>query len=145
LFRDDPISLSARRISSDERFREVEEAVSVEMLFPKARLASFICSFGAFDSSYYQVVGTNGRIRLENAYEYTEAMKLLLDSEKQSKTFMFPKQDQFGAEIEYLSDCIIQNRVPEPSGVEGLTDLHIIEAIEKSAQSKHSVSLWSLP
>jgi hypothetical protein len=46
----------------------------------------------------------------------------------------FPEKDQFAGEIEYFSNCVIQNKVIEPDGNEGQVDVAIIEAIYKSAK-----------
>ena len=58
-----------------------------------------------------------------------------------TKTTKFPERDQVGPEIAYFSDCVLNNRVPEPSGLEGLADLMIIEAIEKSCESGRAIKL----
>lgn len=61
--------------------------------------------------------------------------------EGKSKRKKFPKHDQFGAELEYFSDCISRNRDPEPSGVEGLADIRIVRAILESANRREPVQL----
>ncbi len=58
--------------SDDERFTEVEEMVSASLVFPRDRLATFVCSFGASDVSNYQIVGTRGDLVVNNAYEFCE-------------------------------------------------------------------------
>ena len=44
------------------------------------------------------------------------------------------KTDQFAAEMDYFSACIIKNRDPEPSGAEGLADIRVIQAINKPSK-----------
>jgi glucose-fructose oxidoreductase len=41
----------------------------------------------------------------------------------------------------YFSDCILQNKEPEPSGREGLIDVKIIEALYRSARTAAPVTL----
>jgi hypothetical protein len=53
----------------------------------------------------------------------------------------FPKHDQFAAELVYFSNCILNNRTPEPSGEEGLADVRIVEALYKSIDSGKPVKL----
>lgn len=141
LFKEDPISVMANFSSTDSRFAEVEEAASVSIVFPDGKLANFVCSFGAADKSKYEVVGTEGSLILENAYDYAQKMKLSLAEEKKSQKFNFPKEDQFGAEIDYFSNCIVHNFDPEPSAQEGPIDVAIIEAIENSAMSGQRITL----
>jgi glucose-fructose oxidoreductase len=50
-------------------------------------------------------------------------------------------RDQFGPEVIYFSDCILRNREPEPSGAEGLRDVHIIRSLYESAETGMAVKL----
>ncbi len=54
------------------------------------------------------------------------------------------KRDQFASELLYFSDCIIQNREPEPSGLEGLQDVRIVQALYESAETGKAVTLRPL-
>ena len=57
----------------------------------------------------------------------------------------FAKRDQFAAQIDYFSDCIRENRTPEPSGLEGLADVRVVRALYESARSGKAVALPPLP
>ena len=48
-------------------------------------------------------------------------------------------------EIAYFSDCILKNRTPEPSGLEGLADVRIVRALYESARSGTAVTLPPFP
>jgi predicted dehydrogenase len=57
----EPVSVSAEAARpEDPRFRDVEEMTTVTMRFPQERLAQFVCSFGMFDVSQFQIWGTQG-------------------------------------------------------------------------------------
>jgi len=131
--------------SGDARFTEVPETVHVIMKFPEERIANFICSFGAADRSRYEVVGTNGSIVVDPAFEYAEGLgyELTIGERKQRKKFA--KSDQFAPELIYFAQCVRANRRPEPSGTEGLIDVAIIEAIHRSIASGHWESLDDAP
>lgn len=45
-------------------------------------------------------------------------------------TRVFPNRNQFAAEIVHFSDCVLNDEKPEPSGLEGLSDVRIIEPID---------------
>ncbi len=128
----------------DQRFGRVEEMTSVVMRFPHERIASFTCSFGAADTSTYALIGTKGVLRADPACEYAMAIKhqLTIGETKSSRTFS--KRDQFAAELVYFSDCIVKDKEPEPSGLEGMADVRIIEAIYESARMKRTVHLPEL-
>lgn len=121
--------------SRDPRFREIDETIVGVMRFKDERIASFTCSFGAADRSTFTVVGTRGRITLDPAYEYAEGLSSRAALDGRERTKQTGKHDQFAAELLYFSDCIRQNRQPEPSGIEGLADIRVIEAMQKSIKS----------
>lgn len=125
----------------DRRFREVPDTVSAIMKFPGERIASFTCSFGAADRSTYAVVGTKGSITLDPAYDFTKALAYTLRTNGRTRERRLEKSDQFAPELLYFSDCILQDREPEPSGQEGLSDVRVIEAIHQSLESGRWVQL----
>jgi glucose-fructose oxidoreductase len=51
------------------------------------------------------------------------------------------KHDQFAAELLYFSDCILRDRQPEPSGLEGLQDVAIVQALVESADTGRVVRI----
>jgi len=142
LFREEPAEVFAASANDGEaRFRKTEEMTSALMRFPGARLATFTCSFGAAPVSSYTVVGTKGSVIADLAYEYSEGLQLRVTINEKTRVRNFPKCDQFAAELVYFSDCILQDKEPEPSGVEGLADVRIIEAIYESARTAKPVRL----
>lgn len=146
LFRDEPTEIFAMTANNGEkRFKNVEEMTSVVMRFPEERIATFTCSFGAADVGRYALVGTEGSLLSDPAYEYAMAIKHELTIGEKKKTRTFPKRDQFAAEIVYFSECILQDQDPEPSGLEGLADVRIVEAIYQSAKTGKVVELPELP
>jgi predicted dehydrogenase len=145
LFRAEPTSVMAFSANNGEkRFQKVDEMTSVVMRFPGERLATFTCSFGAADVSRYTLTGTKGVLTAEPAYDYSMALKhrVTIDEKTISKTFR--KHDQFAAELIYFSDCILHNKEPEPSGLEGLADVRIVRAIDESAQTGRIIELPEL-
>lgn len=142
LFRDEPVEvLSASATGNDDRFTEVEEMISVVLRFPGERLASFTCSFGASSMDQFDLVGTEASLHVEPAYTYSGEMKWTLRSGNDLKERSFPPGDQFAGELTYFSNCILHGRKPEPSGIEGLADVRIINAIFESSLLGRPVSI----
>lgn len=144
LFQDEPIAVLATAANNgEERFREVDEMTSVILRFPKERLATFTCSFGAARVSTYQVVGTKGSLRVDQAYVvYGDITHTLtIDGEVQERTFK--SHDQIAGVFIYFSDCILQNKNIEPSGEEGLIDVQIINALYQSLTTGSFVQINS--
>jgi glucose-fructose oxidoreductase len=131
--------------SRDPRFREIDESVMGLMRFADERLASFNCSFGAADRSTYMVTGTRGSITLDPAYEYAQGLGFTLTLGDRKRKRQFSKRDQFAAELKYFSQCILDNRSPEPSGEEGLADVRIIEAMHRSIKGGRWVDIKPIP
>jgi predicted dehydrogenase len=142
LFQEEPIEAFAYSANNGEpRFSKCDEMTSVMLRFPGERLANFVCSFGSSDVATYQVVGTRGDLVMESAYEYSETLVRHLTVDGDTKTKRYKKRDQFAPELVYFSNCILKGKNPEPSGVEGLIDVQIINAIYQSASSGKAVSL----
>jgi len=133
LFQDEPIAVFATVANNgEERFQEVAEMTSAILRFPGDRLATFTCSFGAAKVDNYQVIGTKGDLKVENAYSIKEDIIHILTVEDQIIERIFKTRDQLAAEFAYFSDCILQNKNVEPSGEEGLIDIQIIRALYQS-------------
>ncbi len=124
----------------DQRFREIPETVAVVMKFPQERIASFTCSFGSADRSSYEIVGTKGSITLDPAFEYAQGVEYTLRLGRRQREKRYEKSDQFAPELLYFSDCILRNCEPEPSGEEGIADIRVIEALNRSIETGKWVS-----
>src|SRR6185312_8598259 len=109
----------------DHRFKEIPETVAVVMKFPQERIASFTCSFGGADRS---------------AYEYAQGVEYMLRLGKRQRQKQYEKSDQFAPELIYFSDCILRDLEPEPSGEEGIADVRVIEALNRSIETGKWVS-----
>jgi predicted dehydrogenase len=142
LFQQNPIEVSTFAVKgTDRRFREVDEMSGALLRFPDGRLASFVCSFGATDVSSYEIIGTKGRLQVDPAFEYVGPLVHRLTLNGKTKTTRFPASDQFAAELVYFSDCIRRNSEPEPSGVEGLIDVQIVQALYRSSAHRKPIGL----
>jgi predicted dehydrogenase len=142
LFQAEPLEVTAfRGQGTDERFTETDEMTSALLRFPGNRIAHFTASQGAADVSEFRVVGTKGDLRLDGAFGYhAKSHEFLTIDGKTDETTTSP-HDQFAAELVYFSQCILEDREPEPSGEEGLADVQILEAIVQAANLGHKVAL----
>ena len=122
-------------------FPGVDDTTSAVMRFEGDRLATFTSSFGAADVSRYRVIGTEGDISVEPAFEYAEPLEYTLTRKGRETRRKGPHVDQFAAELLYFSDCILENREPEPSAEEGAWDLRIIDALYESNRKGEPISL----
>lgn len=142
VFQSEPTEVAAFTASSeDPRFREVPEMVSAVLRFPKDRLATFNCGFGEATVSRYSVIGTEGEIGMESGFSFNSPITRTIQKGEQTESKTFPLGDQIAPEIVYFSGCVLKGRDPEPSGLEGLIDMEIMEAIEQSAREGKSIRM----
>ena len=142
LLRKEPIEAFAWSFRKDlKRFAEVDEMMTSALKFPGEVAAAFTTSFGADDSGAYEIVGTQGSLRVDPAYEYAGELRHILTVKGEKRERTFRKRDQFAPEIIYFADCILEGRKPAPSGEEGEADVRIIEALYRSAETGKPIRL----
>jgi predicted dehydrogenase len=142
LFGAEPAQVMAMTARTSRRYGgDVDESAVALIRFPDERLAHVHTSFGEERESAFTIFGEEGFIRLTNAYRYDapRTMRIVRDGEAEELTF--EPTDQFASEIAYFSECILRDRQPEPSGIEGLQDVRIVEAIYRSARDGRPVTL----
>ena len=145
LFQAMPTEVFAFRASKAEpRFKEIEEMITAVLRFPGERLATFTVSYGANPMGQYRVVGTEGDLEVTPGYTWQKGLTHKLTvGEKKSDT-SYGKSDHFGGETKYFSDCVLDDKHPEPDGEEGLADVLVIKAIEESMATGKPVAVKGL-
>ena len=119
----------------------VDDTLSAVMRFPGDRLAQFCVSNSVAGVSSYRIGGSDGELRVEPAYEYVEPIEHHLTIDEDTTTKTFKRGDQFAPELRYFSECILEDREPEPSGEEGFCDVRVVEALLVSAREARPVVL----
>ncbi|HET9988818.1 MAG TPA: Gfo/Idh/MocA family oxidoreductase [Kofleriaceae bacterium] len=147
LFRAEPLEVTALRYatSHDARFKAVDEACAATLRFPGDRVAQLACSFGAYERSHYELIGTEGVITLTHAYDYAKPKVMCVEGVHGLRHRTFEIRDQVAAELEYFARCVYDDVEPEPSGWEGLADIRIIQAAQVAARSGRSVPIDPQP
>ena len=135
LFGAEPVEVFATGVCTDPDRFHFEDTVAVTLKFPGERIAAFTLSYNGSDVDDFRVVGTKGDLFSHPAYQIGTATEHLRTTGKKRYTERFPRTDQFGGELKYFSDCILKDREPEANGEEGLLDVRVIEAIERSLQT----------
>ena len=136
LFEDEPTEAFATGLRHPEAgLGDLDDTVSVVLRFPKNRIAQFVVSYYGNKLDTFVVAGTKGSLELNPAYMYSKPLEhyeVIGDKEEHRS---FKNTDHFGGEMKYFSDCILKGRDPEPNGLEGLSDVRVIEAIHRSLKS----------
>ena len=120
---------------------DVDEGTVGLIRFPDERLAELHTSFGEEPTAVLRILGEDGWILLHNAYRHDVAVTLELVRRGRREELAFEPTDQYAAEISYFSSCVLLDRHPEPSGVEGLQDVRLVEAIYRSSRDGRPVTL----
>lgn len=142
LFGAEPRRVSAHAVFGERSgMPEVDETTSAVLHFDGDRLATFTCSFDAADVSTYRVVGTEGQIAVDPAFEYAEPLAYTMTVGERTSRRRGRKHDQFAAELVYFSTCVQRSEAPEPSGREGAWDVRIVDAILESARRGETIAL----
>jgi predicted dehydrogenase len=141
LFRAEPSEVVAFSATGDDpRFGPSEEMTAALLRFPGERLAQFVSSFGATFNASYEVIGTKGKLRLDPGFG-GETSHHYLTIDGRTTQHDHHDHDHFGPQLSYFSDCILQDREPEPNGEEGLIDVLIVEALYRSAREGCAMQL----
>jgi predicted dehydrogenase len=143
---EEPIEVFAYWYSSpgNPLFKEIEELISWQMKFPSGVIASSFSHYNVHESRNYRVLCEKGWLHVDKAYAY-KGQKLSTGRAEgkieRQEDIGLAETDQFGAEMDHFSDCILKNKRPFTPGEEGLQDHIIMEAIYRSAREGKPVKI----
>jgi predicted dehydrogenase len=139
---EEPTEVNAMEFTTpgDPRFKEVEETINFQLRFPSGVLANATSSYGCAYRSHFRALTKNGYIELDPAMFYTGARLRVYRGGTLEEVFIEPR-DHFAAEMEHMSQCVIEDKTPLTPGEEGLRDIKIITAIYEAARTGATVKL----
>jgi len=138
----EPVEASAYQWSVDPaRFGEVEENIAFRLNFTGGLVLQAAASFGAAQASFLHLHGEKGWAALDPAYAYDEERRLFGKIGGRWFEKKFKVLDEVALELDYFAQCIRHSRQPEPSGVEGLRDVAVMQAIYRSAREGRPVAI----
>ena len=140
---EEPVEVTAVEATdrSDPRFREVEDRINFQLRFPSGALANCVSSYGS-NHNRFRVVGDKGWVDAEPATAYSgNRLRRLTEGRAEDHPVPDAPQNQFSAQLDHLSQCVMTGAEPIVAGEEGLRDMRIIEAVYRSAREHRAVSL----
>lgn len=137
----DPIAVRGETASTDEAFDEVDQHVSFELTFPGGVWAACTAGFTGYASSHIELLGTEGRIRIEPAFSPATRRRVVLERGDVRATVEGPQVDEIREQFDYFAAHVRTGRRPEPDGRDGLVDMRTIDAIYESAETGRRVDL----
>lgn len=120
LFNSEPIEVMA--MSSGE-------LISFILKFPKNQMATINIGSDTLRTADYEMIGSSGRIRLEEAYEYSRSMTMKVYEGNKITIKKFPRRDLFSRIILAFSHYIQNDKNIKENGIQ---DTKIIRALELS-------------
>ncbi|CAJ0720349.1 Glucose--fructose oxidoreductase [Ralstonia edaphis] len=135
LFGEEPIEVSACGVRDPDLPFNFDDTVSVTLRFADHRVAQFVVSYSGASIDQYRILGTKGDLEVSPGFMFGVGLKYRATIDGKTHEQAFEATDQFGGELQYFSDCILNNREPEPNGEEGLADVRVLAAIERALES----------
>ena len=140
---EEPVAVNAVESTdrSDPRFGEVEDIINFQLLFPSGATANCVSAYSV-NCNRYRVSGPKGWVEIDPATSYQgQAMRAQLGGPPAPREPAPQPKNQFSAQLDHLSECILTGREPIVGGDEGLKDLRVIEAIYRAAREGRTVKL----
>lgn len=140
---EEPVAVNAMESTdrSDPRFKEVEDIINFQLLFPSGATANCVSAYSA-NCNRYRVTGPKGWVEIDPATSYQgQSMRAQLNRQTGPREPAPTAKNQFSAQLDHLSECILTNREPLVGGEEGLKDVRLIEAIYRAAREGRTVKL----
>ncbi|RZM33765.1 MAG: Gfo/Idh/MocA family oxidoreductase [Sphingomonas sp.] len=143
LFGLEPIAVHAVGTKTPGRGFNFHDTVAVTLRFPGERLAQFTVSYATASSEFFELVGTEASIRASPAFMFGPKIGITYVEKTSdgSKEHSFDPVEQFGNETQYFSDCILNDLQPEADGEEGLLDMRVLAAVERSLETGDMATL----
>jgi glucose-fructose oxidoreductase len=143
LFGEEPISVQAVGTKTPGRGFNFHDTVAVTLRFPGERVAQFTVSYATAPSESFDLVGTKASIHASPCFMFGPKIGITYveKTSEGSKEHGFDPVEQFGNETQYFSDCILNDRHPEADGEEGLFDMRVLAAVERSLETGETVML----
>ncbi|HYE75570.1 MAG TPA: Gfo/Idh/MocA family oxidoreductase, partial [Blastocatellia bacterium] len=139
---EEPIEVTAMEYTdrNDPRFKEVEDVINFQLRFPSGALAQCTSAYGYAGQNRIRVIGTKAWAELEPATSYS-GLRMRVRRGNVTEERNLPTVDHFAAEMDHMSDCVMNNKEPLTPGEEGLRDLRIMMAIYEAARTGKTVKL----
>jgi predicted dehydrogenase len=140
VFNEEPISIYARA-HFHPRFK-VDLSTSMLLEFPRNRVALLDCSFESQFQSYFEIVGTEGRITLPRSYsaKLLDAPIVVLKGDK-IRTITIPSANQYTRMVENFGECILKSHLLSYSAEDSYNNMQVVDAAFRSIRTGQPVKL----
>lgn len=134
---EEPTSLMASEIKTDsKKFAEVDETILWSMAFPSGVSANCTTTYNFNGINQFRAYSEKGQFGLKPAFGYGG-----IQGTAGNEAVRGENVDQFATEMDQFSQVIKQDGTTKVSGIEGLRDLLVTEAIYESIRTGKRVDV----
>ncbi|MBV8780063.1 MAG: hypothetical protein JO353_01585 [Phycisphaerae bacterium] len=119
---------------NEPRFREVPGHVSFQLRFPSGALGYCACGFDGGFTPGYRAMFQKGYVECLPGFPYVN-LELKSGNKDEQTRYEIEPRNHFACEYDYFADCVMNGKPVLTGGEEGLADLKVIEAINRSIAS----------
>ena len=135
---EEPVVVSGMETKTDPvKFKEVDESIVWQERFPSGVIAHCGASFNTSVVGKFTAIAERGWFELNPGFLYGGNHGRRSDG----KQIEFDPMDQFAAEMDDFSRCILDNKPTRVPGEEGLRDVKIMMAIYESIKAGRPVEM----
>ncbi len=121
---------------------EVDDAASITLAFDGGRTAQISVGFNAWSSQYAELVGDEGSLFVEQAWNNeNQAVSLVQDGRDGKVVHEFAPTFQFALQLEHLCACVrsgCAHRIPPEHSIE---QMRVLDAVKESMETGVAVEL----
>ena len=139
----DPESVVATLDLNDGFMNGMDRHASFDLAFPGGVTASCRTSYDAAFEDYLVVLGTEGRLFLDDAFgiAYDRTLRIQGPEEHGDVVEVTAGGDELVEEFDYFANHVLSGRTVGPDGEHGLVDMQVLEAVYESHESGRRVDL----
>lgn len=122
---------------------EVEMEAAGMLEFASGARAVFDCAFNQPRRQFCEIVGTEGTIQMPQAFGPSGETEVIVQTKAGRQVKSFPAINQFQAQFEHFSECILSGRAPEITPTQSLVHVETMCALKESLATGSPVALDS--
>ncbi|PSQ31713.1 gfo/Idh/MocA family oxidoreductase [Halobacteriales archaeon SW_6_65_46] len=131
LLGEEPESVSGHTRTSGP-FSDVDEHVDFRVVFDDV-VGNFSASFSGQPTAEYTVYGTDGTVRIDDAFQPNRDRRLVVETADAQYELDGAGGDELREEFDYFAHAVLTGAEIEPDGADGLADVRLIEQVYESA------------
>ena len=136
------VDATGGRLAADAEspFAGVDEHTHFRLAFPDA-VANFTASFSGHAASTLELRGTDGLVRVENAFTPGGDRQVVVETADGRVEFDGVGADETREEFDYFAHAVLADEPIEPDGHDGLRDVRLMTRIYEAAERGQRLSV----